>query len=173
MTQNSAVPKAIPTRYAGYHFRSRLEARWAVFFDSLGKRWEYEPQGYELPSGNYLPDFRVEDWFSDSEWLEVKGRSPDSKEIALLGELCASTKMWGSFLGEIPNALSVIPCEARGMVVGSYIPIPFIPPIRDNGTYSQNPGMLQYVPYVDPTRMREALIAARSARFEHGWSGAS
>ncbi len=25
--------KAIPTEYAGYLFRSRLEARWAVFFD--------------------------------------------------------------------------------------------------------------------------------------------
>jgi hypothetical protein len=30
---------AIPTRYKGYHFRSRLEARWAVFFDALGIKW--------------------------------------------------------------------------------------------------------------------------------------
>lgn len=28
--------QAIQTRYAGHHFRSRLEARWAVFFDYLG-----------------------------------------------------------------------------------------------------------------------------------------
>lgn len=28
--------KAIETRYKGYRFRSRLEARWAVFFDALG-----------------------------------------------------------------------------------------------------------------------------------------
>ncbi len=27
--------KAIETRYKGYRFRSRLEARWAVFFDAL------------------------------------------------------------------------------------------------------------------------------------------
>ncbi len=26
--------KAIQTKYRGYHFRSRLEARWAVFFDA-------------------------------------------------------------------------------------------------------------------------------------------
>ncbi|MFI7073497.1 hypothetical protein [Micromonospora sediminicola] len=50
--------KPIETRYAGCRFRSRLEARWAVFFDALNIEWEYEPQGYELPSGQvYLPDF--------------------------------------------------------------------------------------------------------------------
>lgn len=34
--------KAIETSYKGYRFRSRTEARWAVFFDALGVRWEYE-----------------------------------------------------------------------------------------------------------------------------------
>lgn len=52
--------KAIQTEYNGYIFRSRLEARWAVFFDALGVEYEYEPEGFELPSGKrYLPDFRV------------------------------------------------------------------------------------------------------------------
>lgn len=37
--------QAIQTRYKGYHFRSRLEARWAVFFDTLGILWEYEKEG--------------------------------------------------------------------------------------------------------------------------------
>ncbi len=50
---------ALPTTYRGTTFRSRLEARWAVFFDTLGIRWEYEPEGFALPSGNYLPDFRL------------------------------------------------------------------------------------------------------------------
>lgn len=40
--------KAIQTRYKGYNFRSRLEARWAVFFDALGIKWEYEPEGFEF-----------------------------------------------------------------------------------------------------------------------------
>lgn len=31
--------KAIPTTYAGVNFRSRLEARWAAFFDLCG--WKY------------------------------------------------------------------------------------------------------------------------------------
>ena len=39
--------KAIETMYKGYHFRSRLEARWAVFFDTLGIPWKYENEGYE------------------------------------------------------------------------------------------------------------------------------
>lgn len=52
--------KAIETLYNGYRFRSRLEARWAVFFDSLGVKYEYEPEGFLLPSGKYyLPDFRI------------------------------------------------------------------------------------------------------------------
>ena len=38
--------KAIQTEYKGYLFRSRLEARWAVFFDACGVDWEYEPEGY-------------------------------------------------------------------------------------------------------------------------------
>lgn len=55
--------KPIETIYKGYRFRSRLEARWAVFFDALGVEWEYEPEGFNLPSGRkYLPDFRVKCW---------------------------------------------------------------------------------------------------------------
>ena len=50
--------KAIPTRYHGIKFRSRLEAKWAVFFDACGVDWSYEPEGYSLLDGEcYLPDF--------------------------------------------------------------------------------------------------------------------
>jgi hypothetical protein len=50
--------QAIETRYKGYRFRSRLEARWAVYFDALGIEWVYEQEGYKLPDGSlYLPDF--------------------------------------------------------------------------------------------------------------------
>jgi hypothetical protein len=69
--------KSINTRYKGYYFRSRLEARWAVYFDSLGIKWEYEKEGFHLEHEfkdgtewfDYLPDF----WFPDLEvWGEVK-----------------------------------------------------------------------------------------------------
>ena len=48
------------TYYKGYRFRSRLEARWAVFLDACGVDWEYEPEGYDLGKGmSYLPDFKI------------------------------------------------------------------------------------------------------------------
>ena len=56
----SKTIKAIETEYNGHRFRSRLEARWAVFFDALGVEYVYEPEGFTLPSGQeYLPDFKV------------------------------------------------------------------------------------------------------------------
>lgn len=49
--------KAINTAYKGYLFRSRLEARWAVYFDALGLKWQYESEGYDVDGIWYLPDF--------------------------------------------------------------------------------------------------------------------
>jgi hypothetical protein len=61
----------IQTRYAGCHFRSRTEARWAVVFDHFGIVWEYEPDGFHLESGNYLPDFKIIDHGTEM-WVEIK-----------------------------------------------------------------------------------------------------
>lgn len=65
--------KAIETKYKGCRFRSRLEARWAVFFDACGIKWEYEPEGFILDDGTkYLPDFKIYDIYGNFEWVEVK-----------------------------------------------------------------------------------------------------
>jgi hypothetical protein len=93
--------KAIETRYAGCRFRSRLEARWALFFDHMGLTWEYEPQGFEVSrritggwnnektkTFRYLPDF----WLPDLHggiWGEVKG-SLTNDETARLYDAAAS-----------------------------------------------------------------------------------
>ena len=62
--------KAIETEYNGYRFRSRLEARWAVFFDAAGIKYEYEPEGFEFEDGTrYLPDFYLP-WFH--AYVEIK-----------------------------------------------------------------------------------------------------
>jgi hypothetical protein len=45
--------KGIPTVYEGRQYRSRLEARWACFFDLLGWKYEYEPFDLE----GWIPDF--------------------------------------------------------------------------------------------------------------------
>lgn len=78
--------EAIQTEYNGYRFRSRLEARWAVFFDALGVDYNYEPEGIESDDGvRYLPDFKVKcyaDRGSSCEpyWLyiEVKGEADEN-----------------------------------------------------------------------------------------------
>lgn len=88
--------KAIETVYNGYKFRSRLEARWAVFFDALEVKYEYEPQGFHLPSGPYLPDF----WLPNHEvWVEIKpdrtneplARAANLREYKLCQELAEET----------------------------------------------------------------------------------
>lgn len=72
--------KAIETRYKGYRFRSRLEARWAVFFDKVGLEWVYEPEGFDLgDAGWYLPDFRIPEW--RDTYIEVKPTLPTPEEL--------------------------------------------------------------------------------------------
>lgn len=52
--------KSIPTVYNGTTFRSRLEARWAYYFDLLGLKWYYEYEGFVLNDGTkYVPDFYI------------------------------------------------------------------------------------------------------------------
>jgi len=56
---NSIRP--IPTFYDGTMFRSRLEARWAHFFNLCKIKWQYELEGYEFDDSRYLPDFYLPD----------------------------------------------------------------------------------------------------------------
>lgn len=62
--------KPIETYYNGYKFRSRTEARWAVFFDSLKIKWIYEPEGINIDGVCYLPDFYLPE---SKQFFEVKG----------------------------------------------------------------------------------------------------
>jgi hypothetical protein len=65
--------KVIESAYNGYRFRSRLEARWAVFLDTVGITYRYEPEGFDLGGLWYLPDF----WLpSLRTWLEIKPEVP-------------------------------------------------------------------------------------------------
>lgn len=70
--------QAIPTTYKGYRFRSRVEARWAVFLDALNADWTYESEGFDLDGTKYLPDFWVRDWDC---WIEVKGAAASPEEL--------------------------------------------------------------------------------------------
>jgi hypothetical protein len=101
--------QVIETKYKGYRFRSRLEARWAVFFDALGIRWEYEKEGYELSriienngpeTVYYLPDFYLP---SLNIWVEVKGAEISDEDEIKVSRLAYHTKMSVLVVGDIPQ----------------------------------------------------------------------
>jgi hypothetical protein len=90
----------IETVYKGYRFRSRLEARWAVFFDALGVEWDYEKEGFDLQNGDkYLPDFYIK---KPECWIEIKPereKTPilnltEAKENERCGLLAAQTRKY-------------------------------------------------------------------------------
>lgn len=84
--------EAVQTFYRGTYYRSRLEARWAVFFDVLGISHEYEPEKFQLSSGRYIPDFElvvpVCGEYMQRTYFEVKGQSPSGEEAARFEEFC-------------------------------------------------------------------------------------
>lgn len=89
--------KAIETRYAGCRFRSRIEARWAVFFTNLRLRWEYEKQGYLVGRDQrpYLPDFYLPDL---GLWVEVK---PTQSVYQPLADTPLDIRNWEDFAGMV------------------------------------------------------------------------
>lgn len=132
--------KPIETIYKGYRFRSRLEARWAVFFDSLGVKYEYEPEGFELPGvGAYLPDFRVMCYATRGEecepfqlYIEVKGQMDETSATKI--KAFSAYKSWIDaydifntekghksllIVGDIPNVQYVEDISDSG-IMGSY-----------------------------------------------------
>lgn len=70
--------KAIETTYNGIEFRSRTEARWAVFLDALGVHWDYEPEAFTDGQLSYLPDFWVQEF---DAYLEIKPDKPTKEEM--------------------------------------------------------------------------------------------
>jgi hypothetical protein len=87
-------------------FRSRLEARWAVFFDTLRIKYAYEPEGFALQGGNYLPDFYIPNQRTfrhghNGLFVEVKGIATE-KAHGLLDDLTMHTGIPSVMLGEIP-----------------------------------------------------------------------
>lgn len=87
---NAPAIKPIETEYNGYRFRSRLEARWAVFFDDLEIEYQYESEGYDLGKlGWYLPDFYLPKTkqFIGIKPKNVEPQTPDPKRIYAAGKI--------------------------------------------------------------------------------------
>jgi hypothetical protein len=184
---------AIETRYAGCRFRSRLEARWAVFFDHLGVRWEYEPEGFHLSDGGfYLPDFRLllpRDGGEGVLWAEVK---PEGVPVPAFERFIAdSPNSRGAILRSIPDPNRLGDFETEGEVLSQ-----FYDDIEANKSVAgwdnhhcfcicpscgvigyEFEGRVDRVGHcradckhgaLDHPRLLEAYTAARSARFERG-----
>ena len=168
--------KAIETEYKGYRFRSRLEARWAVFFDTLRIDWDYEPEGFDLGNEDlYLPDF----WLPDvNMWAEVKAMefSPDERrkcELLVKGTGHPCLMLIG--IPENKPYFAVESCytfdndgEILSISDGVYCLTNYHNYPQDEGRFYSSPGAY-YIggdAYWDDTE--EAAKAARSARFEHG-----
>lgn len=166
--------KAIETRYKGYRFRSRTEARYAVLFDALGIEWEYERQGFDLDGVWYLPDF----WLKTvGMWAEVKGDAFTSDERALCEALVLATEkpcilLAGTptyrpyeFLSRCNNPES--PCDYTGAhphVVSDELLI-------DDWKLHEGRFYVAYGAAMDPGTPPAAYDRARGARFEHGEDG--
>ena len=108
--------KAIETMYNGYRFRSRLEARWAVFFDATEFKYQYEPEGFEVDVCDglirYLPDFYLPDF---DIYCEVKPSREklmeDAEKLAWMIDFGGPVSNGLLILGQIPNAhVGDFPC---------------------------------------------------------------
>lgn len=183
------VIKPIETEYMGYKFRSRLEARWAVFFHHAEIPFLYEPEGYELKGGTkYLPDFYLPKM---ELFAEVKATKPTDGEQQKLRLLVESTGKRGTFLGVIPPHNSIYyPFEGWEVFIPGYYGGGW-----DNGYYfcvcplcgqagfefngrsdriecgCERPPDADKGCNADLAKLINAYDAARKARFEHGSRG--
>lgn len=137
----------IPTQYNGYKFRSRLEARWAIFFDELKISYQYELEGFEIASGVwYLPDFKLDDC-----WLEVKYRDYDDNG--------ADEKM-GLLVAEIGTPGVIVYGDPLDHLAVLYRP------------HFVKPGFVRTVAnFLNIHNSLQAAVTARQAQFEHGSNG--
>jgi hypothetical protein len=141
--------KAIETSYKGFRFRSRLEARYAVMFDAINLKWEYELQGYWVIDRGYLPDFYFP---ALGIWGEVKGTSE-----ALYAELST----------------------LKAFIQGLQQPMVFLVGAPDNigyvmmrpGRYSPKNDTFRFDRIKSKKTVDAAVIAARSARFGQNGRG--
>lgn len=174
------MPEAIQTRYDGYAFRSRLEARHAVYFNTLNINWRYEPQGFKLASGEcYLPDFYLPNVGLRSTeehglWVEIKGEY-NSDEWDSFAQFCREKDENGAFLTERvssewsdetnfqaprwDNHMMFVMCEGCHHVKYEFSEGQYMNCESCGGHCSENTRPLTI-----------AQANARSARFEHGES---
>lgn len=169
--------KPIETIYNGYRFRSRLEARWAVFFSAVGLEYQYEPEGFEMDGIRYLPDFYIP---SIDRWFEIKGKPLTVTEIKKCEEFCLRKDKYG-----IKFSIVIGPPQPTMLEGPDYLgieeytwrwPSDIFPEtcripagnLVEEEYYSRFGLGIWVVPDVDKNQVLEAAELARKARFEYG-----
>jgi hypothetical protein len=107
MNRAEDVDESVATRYSGTTFRSRLEARYAVFFDAAGIDWQYEPAPpLVIPRSRrrgdsflYLADFHLP---TRNSYCDVKGFLYQDGLARLLAVTRALRSL--TVLGHLPSA---------------------------------------------------------------------
>lgn len=178
--------KAIETIYPwpdGYRFRSRLEARWAVFFDALHEPYRYEIEGIKGDGLAYLPDFWLPRWQC---FVEVKGELDiqGGRKIIMIGNQTDTDHLLVKNIGDLIwsvgpkgprpkkwaecpfcHCLSIVDdCDCDGCRADRF-------KYLDCPVCSQDKGIKIKKDKLDLTatpKILQAYAAARQARFEHG-----
>lgn len=168
--------KPIETKYNGFRFRSRLEARWAIFFDMIGLKYEYEVEGFEMNGIRYLPDFYIP---SLDRWFEIKAKPLSEYEMKKCEEFCFNKdneNIKFSVLVGSPEAVKIDafagimeyvwewPSEKYPENVRFHAP----EELSEKEYYSRFIRGLWVVPDVTEEELATAAVAAREARFEFG-----
>jgi hypothetical protein len=167
--------KSIETFYKNNFFRSRLEARWAYFFEHMQIKYEYEQEGFVLDDGSwYLPDF----WLPESKmYFEVKPEVLLKEELNKCIELAKDEPV---ILGiGLPKPISYQYIEwSYDKYVVDVDPYSFEdkPVAWEYGYlflfyHNYEPGNFEYAPgpmEKKLTYLEAACIGAQKARFEHG-----
>lgn len=172
--------KVIQTWYKSILFRSRTEARWAVFFDSLGIEWNYEEEGFVMSDGTYyLPDFHLPT-FDKGMFVEVKGVFTQS-EKELCRDLCYESGK-NVLLAEgipKPREYQFLVKDCKNDCVQYFLGLPNANKAEYENRMFAETGLSDFFSFEisDKNALQlnpEYLVAikkARSARFEHGENG--
>lgn len=161
---------AIETHYRGYRFRSRLEARWAVFFDALGWAWQYEPEGFDIDGIRYLPDFYLVDAATylevkpgeptEAEWRKIEALAKHRHVIVVTG-MPEATDYYNMYWDDVSGK-----CWRFGVLldwhhneIGNF-----------EYTFAERGSVDVRGLFYDDVKYQTAVNAARAARFEYGES---
>lgn len=149
--------KAINTEYKGHYFRSRLEAKWAVYFDALNVKWEYEPEGFEKDGVRYLPDF----YFPEYDiWAEIKPKGHGNKDMAKW-EMLSQEKILIIFEGRPHVGI----CKVYGFIDYEMDIIPFADKLKDSYGMMWHAGGDE--DWSEIETYKSAIKKANHMRFEH------